>query len=225
MKVLGTETRRHSNKTFSLHLVDNLESIYTINVKSGFLKNADAYKKNVFTNGSIEKVFSLKNDTSIKVDFKVHNADWLIMIDEHGKCVMYINEQYCGPVVVKNKYVQEMIDACYEHCKDRIESKREFAKEMGTISRRLNLPFQIVLAFKGNEELLAQMIQNVESAIYNKLYENKYFMEALSGNNQKERMQAIQTLGITNVPEYQSEKIAKYLADCLEKQKVVRRYE
>jgi len=225
VKIIGTETRRHSNKTFSLYLVDNLDSIYTINAKSGFWKNIDTYKKNVFTNGTTEKTFSNKNGEYCTVKFKVHNGDWLIITDENNNLIMYITEQYCGPVKLKNKYVQEVVDACYEHCKQRIESKREFAKEMGIISRRLNLPFQIVLAFKGNEELLQQMVHNIEVAIANKLYENKYFMEVLSGRNIKEREQAIQTLGISKVPEYQSEKIAKYLCECLEKQKVIRRFE
>ena len=46
-----------------------------------------------------------------------------------------------------------------------------------------------------------------------------------NGNNFAARMEAIKTFGITNIPEYQSEKIAKYLYECLEKRKTVRRYE
>ena len=44
-------------------------------------------------------------------------------------------------------------------------------------------------------------------------------------NNFASRMKAIETMGITNIPEYQSEKIAKYLHECLEKRKIIRRFE
>jgi hypothetical protein len=50
-------------------------------------------------------------------------------------------------------------------------------------------------------------------------------MAALSGNNFAARMKAIEDFGINNIPDYQSEKIARYLCDCLEKRKTVRRFE
>lgn len=225
MKIIGTETRRYSNKTFSLYLVDDFDAIYTVNVKKSFWSNSETYKKNIFTNGTIERVSIDKKEEVITAKFNVYNADWLIIVDQDGNWSMYITDQYCGPVIVKKKYVQDAIDNCYEHCRSRIDAKKDFAKEMGAISRRLNLPFHLVLAFKGNEEVLRQMVQKIELAIYNRLYENKYFMEELASTRQSNRMQALSNFGIEDIPGYQAEKIANYIYECLENQRLIRRFE
>lgn len=225
MKILGTETRRNVNSMFNLYVVDSLDEAHTITVKKRVFNNADAYKKYIFTNGSAEKMSSKKTKNGCIVTFTIHDGDWLIIMDSNNEVSMYISEQYCGPIKVKNKDVQELIDQFYEHCRQRIDSKREFAKRIGFISRQLNLPFHIVLAFKGNEELLKQMVSNIESSIENRLYENENFMQLLASSNQTKRNKAIEVLGIMNVPEYQSDKIAQYLLECLENKKIIRRFE
>lgn len=225
VKIIGTEKHRHENSTFFLYVVDNLDSIYTIYVKKGFFTNSDSYKKHVFTNGTTEKTFTEKAEKYCKVRFKVIEGDWLIMMDDNNNVSLYISEQYCGPIKVRNKTAQEIVDASYMYCRERLNSKREFAKEMGAISRRLNLPFQVVLAFKGNEELLRQMVRNIQNAINNHLYEDVKFMQALSGDCLEERIKAIEAFGIVKIPDFQSEKIASYLHECLENRKIIRRYE
>ena len=224
MKILGTEKQKYANCLFSVNVVDSLDSSYTVLVKKNFFGSAD-YRKRAFTNGTLEKVFVENANAYCKVKFKVIDGDYLIVMDEHDNITIYITEQYVGPVQTKNKTVQTVIDEFYTTMRGRIDSKREFAREMGSISRRLNLPFHIVMAFKGNEELLMQLVRNIESANSNRLYEDKSFMAALSGNNFASRMKAIETLGITHIPEYQSEKIAKYLHECLEQRKIIRRFE
>ena len=176
--------------------------------------------------GSILTITPVENANAYcKVKFKVIEGDYLVIMDEHDNITIYITEQYVGQVQVKNKTVQTVIDEYYSTMRGRIDSKREFAREMGSISRRINIPFHIVMAFKGNEELLMQLVRNIEDAISKRRYEDKSFMAALCGNNFASRMKAVETMGITNIPEYQSEKIAKYLHECLEKRKIIRRFE
>ena len=224
MKILGTEKQKYANCLFSVNVVDSLDSSYTTLVKKSFFGSAD-YKKRTFTNGTLEKVFVENANAYCKVKFKVIEGDYLVIMDEHDNITIYITEQYVGLVQVKNKTVQTVIDEYYSTMRGRIDSKREFAREMGSISRRINIPFHIVMAFKGNEELLMQLVRNIEDAISKCRYEDKSFMAALCGNNFASRMKAIETMGITNIPEYQSEKIAKYLHECLEKRKIIRRFE
>ncbi len=224
MKILGTEKQKYANCLFSVNVVDSLDSFYTTLVKKGFFGSAD-YKKRTFTNGTLEKVFVENANAYCKVKFKVIEGDYLVIMDENDNITIYITEQYVGLVQVKNKTVQTVIDEYYATMRGRIDSKREFAREMGAISRRINIPFHIVMAFKGNEELLMQLTRNIEDAISQRRNEDKSFMSALGGNNFAARMKAIETLGITNIPEYQSEKIAKYLHECLEKRKIIRRFE
>lgn len=224
MKILGTEKQKYANCLFSVNVVDSLDSSYTTLVKKSFFGSAD-YKKRTFTNGTLEKVFVENANAYCKVKFKVIEGDYLVIMDEHDNITIYITEQYVGQVQVKNKTVQTVIDEYYSTMRGRIDSKREFAREMGSISRRINIPFHIVMAFKGNEELLMQLVRNIEDAISKRRYEDKSFMAALCGNNFASRMKAIETMGITNIPEYQSEKIAKYLHECLEKRKIIRRFE
>ncbi len=224
MKILGTEKQKYANCLFSVNVVDSLDSSYTTLVKKSFFGSAD-YKKRTFTNGTLEKVFVENANAYCKVKFKVIEGDYLVIMDEHDNITIYITEQYVGLVQVKNKTVQTVIDEYYSTMRGRIDSKREFAREMGSISRRINIPFHIVMAFKGNEELLMQLVRNIEDAISKRRYEDKSFMAALCGNNFASRMKAIETMGITNIPEYQSEKIAKYLHECLEKRKIIRRFE
>ncbi|MBR6688950.1 MAG: hypothetical protein IKL68_02925 [Clostridia bacterium] len=193
-------------------------------MKKSFFGSAD-YRKRTFTNGTLEKIFVENAAAYCKVKFKVIDGDWLVVMDEHDNLTLYITEQYVGPVTTKNKTVQAVIDEFYSTMRGRIDSKREFAREMGAISRRLNLPFHIVMAFKGNEEVLLQLVKNIEDANSRRLYEDKSFMAALGGSNFAARMEAIEAFGITNIPEYQSEKIAKYLYECLERRKTVRRFE
>lgn len=224
MKILGTEKQKYANCLFSVHVVDSLDSTHTVLVKKNFFGSAD-YKKRAFTNGSLEKVFVENAAAYCKVKFKVIDGDYLVIMDEHDNITIYITEQYVGPVQTKNKTVQTVIDEYYNTLRGRIDSKREFAREMGAISRRLNLPFHIVMAFKGNEDVLLQLVRNIEDANARRLYEDRNFMMALNGNNFAARMEAIKMFGITNIPEYQSEKIAKYLYECLEKRRTIRRYE
>jgi hypothetical protein len=224
VKILGTEKQKYANCLFSVNVVDSLDSSYTTLVKKSFFGSAD-YKKRTFTNGTLEKVFVENANAYCKVKFKVIEGDYLVIMDEHDNITIYITEQYVGLVQVKNKTVQTVIDEYYSTMRGRIDSKREFAREMGSISRRINIPFHIVMAFKGNEELLMQLVRNIEDAISKRRYEDKSFMAALCGNNFASRMKAIETMGITNIPEYQSEKIAKYLHECLEKRKIIRRFE
>ena len=224
MKILGTEKQKYANCLFSVNVVDSLDSSYTTLVKKSFFGSAD-YKKRTFTNGTLEKVFVENANAYCKVKFKVIEGDYLVIMDEHDNITIYITEQYVGQVQVKNKTVQTVIAEYYSTMRGRIASKREFAREMGSISRRINIPFHIVMAFKGNEELLMQLVRNIEDAISKRRYEDKSFMAALCGNNFASRMKAIETMGITNIPEYQSEKIAKYLHECLEKRKIIRRFE
>ena len=224
MKILGTEKQKYANCLFSVNVVDSLDSSYTTLVKKSFFGSAD-YKKRTFTNGTLEKVFVENANAYCKVKFKVIEGDYLVIMDEHDNITIYITEQYVGQVQVKNKTVQTVIDEYYSTMRGRIDSKREFAREMGAVSRRLNLPFHIVMAFKGNEDVLLQLVRNIEDAISKRRYEDKSFMAALCGNNFASRMKAIETMGITNIPEYQSEKIAKYLHECLEKRKIIRRFE
>ena len=224
MKILGTEKQKYANCLFSVNVVDSLDSSYTTLVKKSFFGSAD-YKKRTFTNGTLEKVFVENANAYCKVKFKVIEGDYLVIMDEHDNITIYITEQYVGLVQVKNKTVQTVIDEYYSTMRGRIDSKREFAREMGSISRRINIPFHIVMAFKGNEELLMQLVRNIEDAISKRRYEDKSVMAALCGNNFASRMKAIETMGITNIPEYQSEKIAKYLHECLEKRKIIRRFE
>ena len=224
MKILGTEKQKYANCLFSVNVVDSLDSSYTTLVKKSFFGSAD-YKKRTFTNGTLEKVFVENANAYCKVKFKVIEGDYLVIMDEHDNITIYITEQYVGLVQVKNKTVQTVIDEYYSTMRGRIDSKREFATEMGSISRRINIPFHIVMALRGNEELLMQLVRNIEDAISKRRYEDKSFMAALCGNNFASRMKAIETMGITNIPEYQSEKIAKYLHECLEKRKIIRRFE
>lgn len=224
MKVLGKETCRNSTRTFVLYVVDKLDSVFTVSIKNSFFKSGEAYKKNIYTNGTTEKLFSKEEKGSLKINFKLHDGDWLI-IEEEKTFFMYISEPYCGPVKLYDKNAQKFIDKEYLRCRERINSKREFAKEMGVVSRRLNIPFSIVLAFKGNEELLKQLIKNIEQAIENKLYNNESLMASLSSKEFDESVRALQYFGITNVPIYQAEKLAEYLLECLKAKKVIRRYE
>ncbi len=224
MKVLGTEKQKYANCLFSVNVVDSLDSNHTVLVKKSFFGSAD-FKKRTFTNGTLEKVFVENATAYCKVKFKVIDGDWLVVMDEHDNITIYITEQYVGAIQIKNKAVQAVIDEYYANMRGRIDSKREFAREMGAVSRRLNLPFHIVMAFKGNEEVLLQLVKNIEDANSRRLYEDKAFMAALSGNNFAARMKAIETFGISNIPDYQSEKIARYLYECLEKRKTVRRFE
>ena len=224
MKTFGTEKQKNANCLFSVNVVDSIDSTYTALVKKTFFGNAD-YKKRVFTNGTLEKTFVESAETYCKVKFKVIDGDWLVIMDEYDNITLYVTEQYVGPIQTKSKVAQKYIDEFYARLRQRIDSKRDFAREMGTISRRLNLPFHIVLAFKGNEELLNQLVVNIEDAINRQLYENRSFMASLVCGQYEERVKAIETLGILKIPDYQSEKIGKYLFDCLEKRKVVRRYE
>ncbi len=224
MRILGTEKQKYANCLFSVNVVDSLDSNHTVLVKKNFFGNAD-FKKRTFTNGTLEKVFVENATAYCKVKFKVIDGDYLVVMDEHDNITIYITEQYVGPVQIKNKTVQTVIDEFYTTMRGRIDSKREFAREMGAISRRLNLPFHIVMAFKGNEDVLVQLVKNVEDAISRRLYDDRSFMLALGGKNFAERMRAIKEFGITHIPEYQSEKIATYLYECLEKRKIVRRFE
>ncbi len=225
MKILGTEKQKHADCLFSVNVVDSIDANYTTLVKKSFFSNSEAYKKRTFTNGKFEKVFVENTDAQCKVKFKVIDGDWLLIVDEQGNITMYITEQYVGPIETKNKAVQKVLEEHYEYCRNRIESKRDFAKEMGAISRRLNLPFQIVMALKGNEKLLNALTKNIEEAISDHLYEDRELMLKLASNNTETRMSAIESFGITKVPEYQTEKIAKYLHDCLSGRRVVRRFE
>lgn len=225
MKILGTENHRNGNSKFSLYVVDELNSEFSVLVKSSLWLGVDNYKKNVFTNGIIEKTNIRKGSKYCKITFNVHEGDWLVVVDLYNNVSMYINEQYCGPVKIRNKKIQEMLDYEYNQCRERINSKREFAKRMGTISRKLNLPFSIVLAFKGDEELLIQLEDNINKAIENEWYKNNFLIMSLRSKDFRENSRGIQYFGITRVPEYQSEKIANYLYDCLEARRVIRRYE
>lgn len=225
MKILGTETRRNENVTFSLSVVDNLDSVYTVLVKNSFWNTADNYKRYIYTNGTAEKTSLKKDGEFCKVKFKVVDGDWLIICTDMNNMVMYISEQYCGPVKVKNKKVQQVIDSSYEYCRERLESKRNFAKKMGAISRKLNMPFQIVLAFKGDEELLNQLMAGIENAIKNDLYDDANLMRSLASKHGEKREKAIRNLGVTFIPRYQSEKIAAYILECLVNKKIIRRIE
>lgn len=223
MKILGKETRRNSTSMLVLYVVDSLDSEYTVSIKNSFFKSQEAYKKHIYTNGTTEKISSYEEKEYLKINFKLNDGDWLI-IEEENTFSMYISEPYCGPIKVHDKKVQKLIDNEYHHCRERINSKREFAKDIGIVSRRLNIPFQIVLAFKGNEELLKQLIKNIEQTIENELYNNNFLMELLSSKELQDRVKALQHFGITNVPSFQADKLAEYLLECLKAQKVIRRY-
>ena len=142
MKILGTEKQKYANCLFSVNVVDSLDSSYTTLVKKSFFGSAD-YKKRTFTNGTLEKVFVENANAYCKVKFKVIEGDYLVIMDEHDNITIYITEQYVGLVQVKNKTAQTVIDEYYSTMRGRIDSKREFAREMGSISRRINIPFHI----------------------------------------------------------------------------------
>lgn len=225
MKIIGTANSRNENSVFSLSIVDKLDAIFTINVKVAFLQSTDSYKKRIFTNGKIEKIFSQKEDSYLRVDFKVCEGDWLVIANEDGSFYMYISDLYCGPLKVRNRNVQEVVDANYDLCRKRIDAKKEFAKHIGDVSRQLNLPFNIVLALKGNEELLRQLVENIQTAINNRMYEDTEFMQALASEDNSQKYKAIRRMGIMNIPTFQYDKIARYIRLCLYKRKIIRRFE
>ena len=220
MTVLGREiARRNSdNGNFVLYVVDALNATYTIQSTKSLFK--DAYKRNLYTNGSVEKI----EEKNKKVSFKTSEADWLIIHDRNN-IYMYISELYCAPIKVRDKKIQEMLDKEFPKMRERINSKRNFAKKMGLISRQKNIPFHIVMAFKGDEKLLDQLVSNVELAIEKQLYANEILMAELISKDFRERARALQYFGIENVPTYQAEKLAEYLSECLKEKKVIRRYE
>lgn len=225
MKIIGTANSRNENSVFSLSIVDKLDAIFTINVKVAFLQSADSYKKRIFTNGKVEKIFSKKEDSYLRVDFKLHEGDWLVISNEDGSFYMYISDLYCGPLKVRNRNVQEVIDANYSICRKRIDAKKEFAKHIGDVSRQLNLPFNIVLALKGDEELLKQLVENIQTAIDNRMYDDIEFMQALASEDNSQKYKAIKMMGIMNIPTFQYDKIARYIRVCLIKRRIIRRYE
>lgn len=225
MKIIGTANSRNENSVFSLSIVDKLDAIFTINVKVAFLQSTDSYKKRIFTNGKVEKIFSKKEDSYLRVDFKLYEGDWLVISNEDGSFYMYISDLYCGPIKVKNKNMQEIIDTNHSICRERIVAKKEFAKHIGEVSRQLNLPFNIVLALKGNEELLKQLVINIQTAIDVHMYDDVEFMQELASEDNNQKYKAIRKMGIMNIPSFQYDKIARYIKACLTKQRVIRRFE
>ena len=225
MKILGTANSRDENFIFSLSIIDKLDSVYTINVKSVFLKSTDSYKRRIYTNGKIEKIFSAKENSYQRVDFKVNDGDWLILLNETGEVYMYISDQYCGPIKVRNRTVQKVVDDHYDLCRKRIDAKKEFAKHIGDVSKELNIPFNITLALKGNKELLNQLLINIQTAIDNRMYDDVEFMQALESEDNNKKYKAIRAMGIMNIPTFQYEKIAKYIRLCLYKRRIIRRVE
>lgn len=219
--------------TFSLTILPELEDkIFSVYVKKGIFKHSSSYKKQIYTNGKLGKDICEKyvsdesnsNDAKavvVKVDFKVSDADWLVISHENGAFEMYIKELYCGAIKIKDKKIQQFVQEKYNECVNRKDNKLDFARSCTEIARKLHIPYDIVMVFKGNEKALACFINNINTAIANHKYEDAEFMKLLKSNDNNMLGRAIKSMGVLDLPTYRYEKIANYITQCLENRKII----
>ena len=226
MKVLGKEFNRTGERAFELYLVDCIDKadkFVKLQKKNMFGKTVKL-SKYVHTNGEIEVVSQHErlDGKFTEVMFYLKGADWYLRIEEEA-VQLFVKEGYKGEIKTTNRSINEILKKYYEPAMGRIVNKRNFARKISSIARRSRLPFELVLAFKGDEEALVHFIKSVERAIDNCFYADSKTMEMLVSSYAAERIRSFENIGLVVPRKYEhgSLKIGKYVYECFRDRKII----
>lgn len=227
MKVWGKEFRRLEEKNFELYLVDDIKSydefVQILNKNSwGFVPRLG---KIIHTDGSI-LVVSRREVTEcdyVEVKYLLQAANWFLVY-EKDRIQLFVKSKYEGNVHTKNKEINSFLNKYYSKCRDVIISKKQFAREMSKIASKLNLPFDLVMAFRGDENTIEIFIDTVKKAVERCLYLDSENMQKLISKSHDSRQAALEFMKIYVPREYMgnSLRIGQYVYNCLESIKVIK---
>ena len=225
MKVRGEEIRNFANLTFELYLVDEIAESDVFVQILGNSEKSNKLSRVVYTNGKIEIISKrgILDNSKLEVKYKLERAGWLV-IYENDVIQLFVKEEYDKKVRTKNRRINSVIKRYYDNMKERILDKRFFAEDMDFLASFMDLPFEIVLSFKGNIEDLDLFVTTIENAIKNCFYADGETMKKLIHESHAVRMQAFEFMGLYIPEEYLkvSFRIGKYVYDCMKAQRIIR---
>lgn len=226
MKVLGKVCERLEGKDFELYLVDDIacSDEYVQIFEKNTIGRVPRLNKTIYTDGKTE-IVSKRNVVEgkcVEVIFNLKNSTWFLK-HEKDNMQLYVKSSYEGDIKTSNKEINIFLAKHYHECRNVILARKQFAQGITSLAMDMDLPFELVLAFRGNQEAVDNFIDTVKKAIDNCFSSDSKSMQKLTSKYHSERQAAFEYIGLC-VPETylgKSLKIARYAYDCLEERKII----
>ena len=223
MNIISIESKKYKNTNFKLAIVESIrpKDEFLHFVKANGLGKAINLTEQVYTDGQIHIISETPRDKFVAVCFKLLKANWILK-KENNSVELYVVDGYTGYIHIQDNYLREVVSNCYEHCIERIKNKREYAKKINEIARNLNLPFNVVLAFKGDEESIKQFISSLTKRLNSNRLSNMSILRKLNSNSYESKCKALKKLNILFPNKAKPvEDISKYALDCLRSKRIL----
>ncbi len=226
LKILGKEFKRIDDKDFELYLVDEIKNDdeFVQILDKNLFGLVQKLSKFIYTDGQI-KVISQRDRLYHKcaeVRYKFESANWYLKKDQDN-IQLYVKADYESDIKTGNKDIDNFIAKHYMVLKNIIQSKKQFARDMSKLAYALNLPFELVMCFRGDEESISQFVDTVRKAIAHCFYADSLTMKKLISYSSEERQEIFDYIGLYVPKTYMEKalKIGKYAYNCLEKREII----
>jgi len=227
MKIWGKGFQRLDETDFELYLVDDItaaDQFVHIFEKKGW-GYIPKLSKIVYTDGKLIVISKRKvvDGSCVEVKYALDGSSWFLKYEKNS-LQLYVKLNYEGNIITDNKEIDCFLDKHYRQVREVIISKKRFAQNASKLAFQLNLPFEIVMALKGDKYNLDKFVATVEKAIEHCFYADRTNMQNLISKSYQVRQRALEYIGIY-VPEnclVNSFKIGRYVYDCLDERKIIR---
>lgn len=223
MKVWGKNIGRLEDKNFELYLVEDIGIDDEFSQVLYGDENANL-KSHVYTDGQIVIISDKTDpeDSAREVRYKLLLANWIVKCNE-DLLQVYVKGNYLDQIRTRNSKIDSFLSKYYNRCRNIIIDKKKFAKEMGKLACDFNLPFELVLSFKGDKKALEEFVKTVENAIRSCFYADSQRMRNLVDRDSAVRCKTFEYMGLYVPEEYmlKSYQIGEYVYKCLLQRKIL----